>query len=279
LQTEFFLAHTPLLYDTLLEAMAAATLEAGRIALGIYRGDFEVRQKADLSPVTQADQAAEAFILEELARVAPGIAVVAEESAAAGHVPAVGEEFFLVDPLDGTKEFISRNGEFTVNIALVSAGAPRLGAVYAPVSATLYLGDVGAGRAFRSRAGTGGVQGPRQTIHVRAVPERGLTAVVSRSHATPATEAYLARYPVAERVSIGSSLKFCLVAAGEADLYPRIDGPTMEWDTAAGHAVLAAAGGAVQAPGGVPLRYGKPGFRNPTSFVASGRLEPFPVQC
>jgi 3'(2'), 5'-bisphosphate nucleotidase len=278
LQTEFFLTHTPLEQDTLLGAMAAAALEAGRITLGIYQGEFEVRQKADLSPVTQADQAAEAFILQELARVAPSMAVVAEESAAAGHVPAVGEEFFLVDPLDGTKEFISRNGEFTVNIALISAGTPRLGVVYAPVSGTLYLGDVGARQAFCSKAGTGGRK-PREPIHVRPVPARGLTAVVSRSHGTSATEAYLARYRVAERVSIGSSLKFCLVAAGEADLYPRIGGPTMEWDTAAGHAVLAAAGGAVQAPGGVPLRYGKPGFRNPSSFVATGPLEPLAVEC
>jgi 3'(2'), 5'-bisphosphate nucleotidase len=182
-----------------------------------------------------------------------------------------------VDPLDGTKEFISRNGEFTVNIALISAGAPRLGAVYAPVSATLFVGNARVGQAFRSRGGPGGAQGPREPIHIRAVPQGGLTAVVSRSHSTPATEAYLARYPVAERISIGSSLKFCLVAAGEADLYPRIGGPTMEWDTAAGHAVLAAAGGAVQGPGGVPLRYGKPGFRNPGSFIATGSLEPFAV--
>lgn len=263
--------------DTWLAAMAAAALEAGQVAYRIYQGGFEVREKADRSPVTEADEAAEALILDRLTRLAPDVPVVAEESAAAGRIPAVDGQFFLVDPLDGTKEFIARNGEFTVNIALIRSGAPVLGVVHAPVSATLYTGDVAAHRATRTeRAGTPQQSAP-QPIHVRPVPETGLTAVVSRSHATPETQAYLARYNVAERVSIGSSLKLCLVAAGQADLYPRIGGPTMEWDTAAGHAVLLAAGGAVRGPGNVPLRYGKPGFRNPTSFVATGPLDPFPV--
>lgn len=261
----------------LLAAMVTAALEAGRIALEIYQGDFEVYFKADLSPVTQADQAAEALILERLARVAPGVPVVAEESTAAGRAPAVGREFFLVDPIDGTQEFISRNGEFTVNIALVRDGEPWLGVVYAPVSRTLYLGDAGTGQALRSQVGADGTPGPQEPIHVRPVPGGGPKAVVSRSHATPETERYLARYPVAERVSIGSSLKLCLVAAGQADIYARIGGPTHEWDTAAGHAVLAAAGGSVLALGEVPLRYGKPGFRNSDSFVATGTLRPFPV--
>jgi 3'(2'),5'-bisphosphate nucleotidase len=255
--------------------MAAAALEAGSITLGVYRGQFEVRHKADRSPVTEADEAAEALILARLAEVAPGIPVVAEEAVAAGRVPAIGEEFFLVDPLDGTKEFVSRNGEFTVNIALIRERAPVLGAVYAPVSGTLYLGNVGAREALRSNGRTLEALAAREHIHVRPIPAEGLTAVVSRSHSTPETEAYLERYHVAQRVSIGSSLKFCLVAAGEADLYPRL-GPTNEWDTAAGHAVLDAAGGSVLAPGGVPLRYGKPSFRNP-SFIASGTLTPWPL--
>lgn len=261
--------------DSLLESLATMAQEAGQIALMIYHRDFSVREKADRSPVTEADQAAEAHILAQLAKVAPGVPVVAEEATADGQAPVIGREFFLVDPLDGTKEFIARNGEFTVNIALIREGQPVLGVVYAPVSGTLYLGNVPAREAYRSRR-SGEVQGPRERIQVRPVPAQGITAVVSRSHATPETEAYLAHYTVAERVSIGSSLKLCLVAAGEADLYPRIKGPTMEWDIAAGHAVLAAAGGQVMTVGGM-LSYGKPGLRN-GSIVATGPLRPWPVQ-
>jgi 3'(2'),5'-bisphosphate nucleotidase len=264
----------------LLEMMAAAALEAGRIALRIYHGDdFQVRQKADQSPVTQADQASEAYILKELARVAERVPVVAEEATAAGKAPVTGREFFLVDPLDGTKEFIARNGEFTINIALIRDTRPVLGVVYAPVSGTLYLGNALTHEALRSRrvGESPGLlsQGPRERIHVREVPQRGVTAVVSRSHSNPATEAYLAHFPIAERVSIGSSLKLCLVAAGEADVYPRIEGRTMEWDIAAGHAVLAAAGGSVRTSAG-DLSYGKPDLAN-GSFVAVGPLAPWPV--
>src|SRR6185312_3819620 len=153
---------------------------------------------------------------------------------------------------------------------------PAIGIVYAPVSGTLYAGDVAAARAFRcSHAADAATPGPRAPMRVRPVPEEGVIAVVSRSHSTPDTEAYLNNYRISDRVSVGSSLKFCLVAAGEADLYPRL-GPTMEWDTAAGHAVLAAAGGKVLAPGGAPLAYGKPGFRN-SFFIASGMLDPVPL--
>ena len=262
--------------DDLIEALLAAAVAAGRAALDIYNSGFTVSQKADQTPVTAADHASERIILEQLARIAPGVPVVAEEASAAGATPRVGEEFFLVDPLDGTKEFIHRRGEFTVNIALIRAGWPVLGVVYAPVGGTLYAGDVATARAFRC-AYPAGAAGPgrREPLHVRAVPSEGLTAVVSRSHSTPETEAYLQHYTVRERVSVGSSLKFCLVAAGEADLYPRL-GPTMEWDTAAGHAVLAAAGGKVLAPSGEPLAYGKPGFRN-SFFIASGPLAPVPL--
>jgi len=254
----------------LLDALVEAALAAGRVINDIYQGGFEVSLKPDASPVTAADHAAEALILAALAAQSPGTPVVAEEQAAAGRVPAVGEEFFLVDPLDGTKEFVHRRGEFTVNIALVRRGAPVLGVVHAPVTGTVYAGDVTAGRAWRQSG-----DGRREHIHVREVPAAGFTAVASRSHRTPETDRYLAQYPIAELVSVGSSLKFCLVAAGEADLYPRL-GPTMEWDTAAGHAVLAAAGGTVLAPDGAPLAYGKPQFSNPW-FVAAGAFTPRPL--
>jgi 3'(2'), 5'-bisphosphate nucleotidase len=204
------------------------------------------------------------------------VPVVAEEEVAAGRLPAIGKEFFLVDPLDGTKEFIQRIGDFTVNVALIRDGDPVLGVVYAPVTATLYIGDVTAGSALRSHCPPdSGKTTPREPIRVRHPPERGLTVVVSRSHSSPETESYLAQYRVAERVSVGSSLKFCLVAAGEADLYPRL-GPTMEWDTAAGQAVLVAAGGSVLAPGGAPLAYGKPGLRN-SFFIAGGLVHTVPL--
>jgi 3'(2'), 5'-bisphosphate nucleotidase len=239
----------------------------------IYRGGFDVTHKADASPVTDADQAAEALILERLRAIAPAIPVVAEEEVAAGRTPKVDAEFFLVDPLDGTKEFIQKRGDFTVNIALIRNRVPVLGVVYAPAKTSLFAGNVIAKSAFRSDQDTDSpALAPRRPIKIRQVPANGLTAVSSRSHSTPETDAYLAQVNVADRVSIGSSLKFCLVAAGEADLYPRL-GPTMEWDTAAGHAVLLAAGGSVFAPGGTPLLYGKPTFRN-TFFIASGGLNP-----
>jgi 3'(2'), 5'-bisphosphate nucleotidase len=260
----------------LLEAMIGAVLEAGRAAYELYHAGFDVHRKADESPVTAADHAAEAIILRHLAQAAPSVPVIAEEQVAAGRVPAIGPEFFLVDHLDGTREFIQKRGDFTVNIALVRGGLPVLGVVHAPAKSVLYTGDVAAKSAFRSTTGTNADEkSPREALLVRPVPSRGLTAVVSRSHDTPETETYLAGYPIADRVSVGSSLKFCLVAAGEADLYPRL-GPTMEWDTAAGQAVLIAAGGTVVAPGGGPLRYGKPGFRN-SFFVASGSFEPVPL--
>ena len=256
--------------------MIEAALEAGRAAHHIYHGGFEVHAKADDSPVTAADHLAEEIILRHLARHAPHIPVVAEEQAASGNIPRVADEFFLVDPLDGTKEFIHRRGDFTVNIALIRAGVPALGVVYAPATGQLFAADVAAARALRAGVDpTDPVAAGLRPIHVRAVPAEGLTAVASRSHRTPETDAYLARYPIADLVAVGSSLKFCLVAAGEADLYPRL-GPTMEWDTAAGHAVLSAAGGHVAAPDGQPLRYGKPQFRNPW-FVASGAFAPHAV--
>ncbi len=239
-------------------------LAAGARILEIYGRDFAVHEKADLSPVTEADQAAEQLILERLARLTPEIPIVAEESVAAGRVPDVsGGRFWLVDPLDGTKEFISRNGEFTVNVALIEETAPVAGVVYAPARAALYYAD-GPGRAFR-RSG----KGAAEPISVREPPADGLDVVASRSHRDARTDEYLEAVRVRRLVPAGSSLKFCLLAAGEADLYPRL-GPTMEWDTAAGHAVLAAAGGTVRTLEGGPFVYGKPDFRNPF-FVARGR--------
>ncbi len=245
-----------------LQGLARITRDAGALILDIYGTDFAVRGKQDQSPVTEADESAEKLIVPALLAMAPGVPVVAEEAVAAGRIPEVQDMFWLVDPLDGTKEFISRNGEFTVNIALVHRGRPVLGAVLAPALGRLFLGDVGRGAWLEDAAG-------RREIRCRAAPREGLTVVASRSHGDAAAlDAFLAGRRVASLVGAGSSLKLCLIAAGEADLYPRL-GRTMEWDIAAGHAVLAAAGGTVCDLSGQALGYGKPGFDNP-HFVAAG---------
>jgi 3'(2'), 5'-bisphosphate nucleotidase len=250
----------------LLSALSTIARQAGAVIMAVYATDFDVRGKRDASPVTEADERAEAVILAGLAALTPDIPVVAEEAVAAGHIPAVGDLFWLVDPLDGTKEFIGRNGEFTVNIALIEHGRPVLGVVLAPALGPvgrLYTGAVGFGAGLEDETG-------RHAIACRAVPPAGLTVVASRSHGDAAAlKAFLAGRKVAASTNAGSSLKLCLVAAGQADLYPRL-GRTMEWDIAAGHAVLAAAGGSVcRVDDGKPLVYGKPGFENPF-FVASG---------
>ncbi|GAB1459040.1 3'(2'),5'-bisphosphate nucleotidase CysQ [Thauera sp.] len=246
----------------LLEALVPIVRAAGAVVMDLYRTDFAVRGKDDASPVTEADERAEALIVPALETLLPGVPVVAEEAVAAGRLPALGRRFWLVDPLDGTKEFIGRNGEFTVNIALVEDGEPVLGTVFAPAIERLFLGATGVG-AFVEQ------DGHRRPIRCRAVAPAGLTVVASRSHGDAAAlDAFLGGRRVAALTNAGSSLKLCLVAAGEADLYPRL-GRTMEWDIAAGHAVLAAAGGRVLTLAGEPLRYGKPGLDNP-HFVASG---------
>jgi 3'(2'), 5'-bisphosphate nucleotidase len=256
----------------MLQSLIYSAQRAGGAIMAVYATDFAVRDKADASPVTVADEAAEKIILEDLASIAPDIPVVAEESVSAGRVPVIAERFFLVDPLDGTREFVSHRDEFTVNIALIENGEPVLGVVLAPARRELFWGDVRARRAGRIEADPDGTMPSLGTsIAARVAPTRGIVAVASRSHRSPETDAFLANYPVGEFRSIGSSLKFCLVAAGQADLYPRI-GPTMEWDTAAGQAVLMAAGGRVTTLEGEPFRYGKPGFRN-GNFVARGREE------
>jgi 3'(2'), 5'-bisphosphate nucleotidase len=247
-------------------------LRAGEVILEVYATDFTSTSKADASPVTEADARAEAVILAGLRQIAPYIPVVAEEEAAAGRVPEVGGEFFLVDPLDGTKEFLARNGEFTVNIALIRQGVPVAGVVYAPALGVLYAGD--ASGAFKAHVVNGELQ-PREPITVRPAPD-ALIAVGSRSHGSSETANWLTRYPSVSFVSAGSSLKFCLVAEGAADVYPRL-GRTMEWDTAAGDAVLRAAGGLVTTVEGTPLPYGKcvqahdAAYANP-HFIAYGDM-------
>lgn len=249
-----------------------AAIAAGAEILRIYETDFAVAYKDDESPVTLADVAAERIIVAALNRLAPDIPVVAEEAAAAGQVPPAAERFFLVDPLDGSKEFISRNGEFTVNIGLIEHGVPVLGVVYAPALGRIWWGQAGEG-AFSGQV-VDGVIGERRKIAVRGAAVDGIEVVGSRSHGAGDTDGWLNRFRVARYVPAGSSLKFCLVASGEADLYPRL-GRTMEWDTAAGDAILRAAGGRVETLFGELLCYGKRNqghdadFANP-HFVAFG---------
>lgn len=253
----------------LMEALVRLVQQAGALVLQVYERDFSVLAKTDASPVTEADWRAEALITPALQVLLPGVPVLAEEAAAAGLAPAaagLGERFWLVDPLDGTREFVQRNGEFTVNVALIEQGRPVLGVVLAPALGQLYAGAAGLGAftQFGSDAGT------RRAIECRRPPAEGLTVLASRSHGDQAAlNAFLADQPVARIRQAGSSLKLCLLAAGEADLYPRF-GRTMEWDIAAGQAVLEAAGGRVEDLQGQPLRYGKPGFENP-DFLAWGR--------
>lgn len=247
--------------DQLLDAMAEAAREAGAAILDIVARGFEIEQKGDSSPVTEADRAAELIILAALARAAPGVPVIAEEEVAAGRIPAHGGTFFLVDPLDGTKEFVRGGHDYTVNIALVDDGSPRVGTVFAPATGRLHGGIAG------SHAWVDEGRG-RQAIACRECPDP-MVVVASKSHFTQNTSDYLAlAAPGCGYEAVGSSLKFCIVAEGRADLYPRLS-PTSEWDTAAGHAVLLGAGGQVVGPDGMPLRYGKPAFLN-RAFVATG---------
>lgn len=252
----------------LLDVIVQAALEAGAEIQAIYGAGCAAEVKEDGSPVTEADRRAEAIILARLAAAFPDIPVLAEEEACAGRIPPLGRRFFCVDPLDGTKGFVDRTGEFTVNIALVEDGAPVAGVVYAPDSHALFYGARGEG-AWRQREGS-----PLQKIRVRARPESGLVAVCSRNHRGAETEDWIASMGIAEFVPAASSLKFCTLAEGMADVYPR-HGPTMEWDTAAGQAVLEAAGGRVAVLEGDteagPLRYGRveAAFRNP-NFIAWG---------
>ncbi|MFN7114136.1 MAG: 3'(2'),5'-bisphosphate nucleotidase CysQ [Alphaproteobacteria bacterium] len=247
----------------LAEKLIPAARAAGAIELKYYHEGADVIDKADGSPVTRADQEAEALIAAALKDIAPDIPMVGEESVAAGTIPDIsGGRFFLVDPLDGTREFITGGGDFTVNIALLENFIPVMGIIYVPVSDALYYGANG--KAFMSLQGA-----PAQEMRVRAVPPQGLTVVASKRHGDPeGLENFLKGRSVDTMISRSSSLKFCVIAAGEADLYPRL-GPTSEWDTAAGDAILRAAGGKVTQLDGQPLVYGKADqkFLNP-AFVA-----------
>ena len=260
-----------------LSVLERLALSAGSRIMEIFRAGCAVDRKDDASPVTEADRAAERIILEGLRAAFPDIPCVAEEEAAAGILPAdLGNAFFLVDPLDGTKEFVKRSGDFTVNIALVRNGAPEIGVVYAPSGRRFFSGRPG--RAELIELDAKDEVSARHAIRVRA-GSGPLTVVASRSHRTPETDSFIGKVDAAEIVSVGSSLKFCLLANGEADLYPRF-GRTMEWDTAAGDAVLRAAGGLTTTLDGKPLGYGKRNqpddadFANPF-FIARGGVEGF----
>lgn len=254
--------------DLLSTALAAARVQMAHFATGVA-----VETKADHSPVTVADRESEEVILQGLARVAPGIPVVSEEAAAAGHVPAFGDSFFLVDPLDGTKPYIRGSPEFTINIALVHRRVPIFGLVYAPAVPDFFVttgpAETMGGRVPPDSTAQTLSEAGLVRLHTRQPDTNALVALTSQTHASRATKEFLGRYQVSQSRGVSSSLKFGLLARGEADLYPRV-GETSEWDTAAGHAVLVAAGGTVTTLDGQPLLYGKPRFLNP-DFVAWGR--------
>ncbi len=241
--------------------------EAGRVIMAVKTARLGVERKPDGSPVCRADIKAEELILARLDAEMPHVPVIAEESFKPHHGP-VPERFLLVDPLDGTREFLAGHSDFTVNIALIEAGAPIVGAIGAPALAQVYVGGA---TALRTELAADGTPGPMSVTRTSPAPAAGLRALTSRSHLNPETEHWLSERPVAEVQRAGSSLKFCLIARGEADVYPRV-APSMEWDTAAGHAILNAAGGCVIGVDGAPLRYGKrdAGFKN-EGFVAWGR--------
>ena len=253
-------------FERLLAEMRRLALAAGERILAVYDApDMEVRAKADASPVTEADEAADAVISAGLRAAFPDIPLVTEEQAAT-HGQTLST-FLIVDPLDGTKEFVQRRGDFTVNIAYVENGVPVRGVVYAPAKGRLFY-TTADGRSVEETGPFGAQPGATHPIGVNAMPDnRGLMVVASKSHRDQATDDYIAQYGVRDMTSAGSSLKFCLVATGEADLYPRL-GRTMEWDTAAGDAVLRGAGGeVVRFDDHSALTYGKPGFENPF-FIA-----------
>jgi 3'(2'), 5'-bisphosphate nucleotidase len=239
---------------------------AGTEIMEIYEGDgFDVKLKSDNSPVTAADEAADALIFAGLRAAFPDIAIVTEEQSDSHSVSA--DRFFIVDPLDGTKEFVHRRGDFTVNIALIEDGTPVLGVVYAPARQRLFYTQADGQTVEELGAFDPDVVGETKTISVTKPDNASLTVVASKSHRDQATDDYIGKYKVNAFQSAGSSLKFCLVAAGEADLYPRL-GRTMEWDTAAGHAVLLGAGGdVIRFDDHTPLTYGKPIYENPF-FIA-----------
>ncbi|MGO4570831.1 3'(2'),5'-bisphosphate nucleotidase CysQ [Microvirga sp. 2TAF3] len=259
-------------FDVTALLLAQIAVAAGEPIMEIYRRGFSTAWKADASPVTEADLASERLIMQRLAALFPGIPVIAEECMATGPAPVIGPQFILVDPLDGTLEFMTHGSEFTVNLALVLNGRTVAGAIYAPLQERLWFSDKESHTVKVAPGASLAAIAKARRITARIPPPSGLVALISRSHLDPATENYLSRLPITECRAMGSSLKFCLIAQGEADIYPRLN-PTCEWDTAAGHAILAAAGGHVIAPDGQPLRYGNRagGFRQ-QGFIACGRI-------
>jgi 3'(2'), 5'-bisphosphate nucleotidase len=273
-------AEAPPLED-LAQSIIPIAQRAGAAILDIYCSNPNTRYKADQSPVTDADHASEDLILDALSKLFPQIPVVAEESLAAGNIPEIQRYFFVVDPLDGTKEFIKKNGEFTVNIALVDAERPVFGLIYAPDKGDCYV-TLGGNRAARCELLPDRNPATRQMFDFQILTgdsqaQRPMTAIVSRSHLTPETERFLQKLGDPPRLFLGSSLKFGVIARGDADVYPRF-GQTSEWDTAAGHALLNAAGGCLLTGDGKPFLYGKKdrNFVNPP-FVAWRRTPNFPV--
>jgi 3'(2'), 5'-bisphosphate nucleotidase len=246
--------------------MRRLALEAGDLIMAIYDGpDFDVRSKEDASPVTAADEAADALISDGLRAAFPDVTLITEEQSASHGLSA--STFLIVDPLDGTKEFVQRRGDFTVNIAYVENGVPLRGVVYAPAKGRLFYTLPDGSAVEETGPFAKEAPGPTRPIRVKTPDNAALMVVASKSHRDAATDAYIGKYAVADMTSAGSSLKFCLVATGEADLYPRL-GRTMEWDTAAGDAVLRGAGGkVVRFDDHTPLTYGKPGWDNPF-FIA-----------
>ena len=244
--------------------ITAIAINAGDIIMQHYEGVISFEKKSDESPVTAADLAANNYIVEQLKACAPDIPIVSEENAEADNIAASkSPHFWLVDPLDGTKSYIKKTGEFTVNIALIEGNIPVFGVIYIPVQEMLYYTDKN-GNAYKQARGEEAKQ-----IQARNTPDEGATVVASKSHLTKETDDYIKTLTVASLTSAGSSLKFCLVAEGAADVYPRF-GRTMEWDTAAGHAIVLAAGGAVEKTDNTPLEYGKEGLDNPY-FIVFGK--------
>ena len=256
-------------YDLYCKKLRPTAIEAGKKIMQIRAGKMGVSYKEDRSPVTLADQAAEKIILRDLREIAPEIPIVAEESASEGKIPHVTNRFWLVDPLDGTKEFISGGKDFTVNIALIEDGKPTFGIIYIPASGELFT-TRNQNTVTLQQVHNGIYIGDESPIYVREANQENLIALASKSHLDNDTKMFLENLKVKDTISVGSSLKFCVVAAGDADVYPRFS-PTMEWDIAAGHAILNAAGGSITNPDGTPFKYNKPDFRN-GAFIARGKF-------
>lgn len=265
-------------HRTLANRLLPDVLAAGALEMSHFQTELAVETKADRSPVTVADRQAEAILLAALERELPGIAIVAEEAFADGARPKIGERFLLVDALDGTKQFVSGQREFTINIALIENGAPVFGLIYAPALGDLLVTD-GPGRAVRASIEPGASistlsAAQPEPIRVRAPPPEGITALQSRSRNVEISNRFLADFPIFEKRRLGSSYKFCLIAAGEADIYTQL-GETREWDTAAGQAILEAAGGCLTTVTGEPLVYAKAAldYLNPQFIASSLPLE------